>query len=217
MIFNTIEELQLTLKGKGCNKCDLGFQDGLNGCCVSRGNHFSRRMIIGEAPGKMEDATSEPFIGPAGQLMEKIFSSVGLDTNKDFYVTNIVLCRPIAAKWSGKENYTPRPDQRRKCRPYLDGQIDLIRPKIIVSMGKPATEAMLGAKDIKMKDYRGMLIQIPYPPGFGKLTFSPYLFPMYHPAFLLHGQNQPEKNQLARQEMWKDIQKLKEVIVQLKL
>ncbi len=199
--FENLADLQLTLINEGCVACDLGFQEGLNGCCVARGNPLKRRMIIGEAPGRFEDAQSSPFVGPAGILWDKIMLSVGW-TDEDWYITNCVLCRPIAPKGSGKENFTPRVEQRKKCRPYLDAQIRFIRPRVIVTLGKPATETILGHKGIRMGNVHGRKF----------LEGEKIIFPLYHPAFLLHSQKNPQQYQEVRENMWQDIQKLREIV-----
>ena len=201
---DSVAYLKWLLTFEGCKECSLGFQADINGCCVSRGDWNTRRMIIGEAPGETEDWTSfpfTPFTGPAGKLLDQIFSSQGWDTNKDWYLTNIVLCRPIAPEGSGKENLTPQTEQRAKCRPYLDKQLELISPKIIVATGASATSALLGMP-IRMGDYRGKLIRR------GKML----IFPMLHPAALLHAQRTPALYQMYRQQTWEDIQKLKKIV-----
>jgi len=204
--FISLEELRFTLHSEGCKMCSLGFQEGLSGCCVARGNPASKRMIIGEAPGKHEDSQSIPFVGPAGRFLDKIFSSVGFNINTDFYLTNIILCRPIAEKGSGKENYTPRKEQRNRCKPYLDAQINFINPRIIITIGKPATETILGTTSIRMGDYRGKLLT--NIPG----THGALVFPMLHPAAILHAQSQPNIYQLYREQTWQDIQILHAII-----
>lgn len=212
--FQSIQDLKFRLHTGGCRACDLGFQENLNGCCVARGNPESKRMIVGEAPGKHEDAQSEPFVGPAGQLLDKILVSVDLNPDQDFYITNVVLCRPIAAKGSGKENFTPRIQQRNRCRPYLEQQIKLIRPRVIVPLGRPATEAILGLKNIKMGDFRGKEFTIPA----GEFTPEQIrVFPMLHPAAILHAQPQPEKHQLYREQTWEDVKRLKDILVEEEL
>jgi len=218
--FEDLADLQLTLIDEGCRACSLGFQEGLNGCCVSRGNPLKRRMIIGEAPGRFEDAQSSTFVGPAGQLWDKIMESVGW-SDKDWYITNVVLCRPIAPKGSGKENFTPRAEQRNKCYPYLNHQISFIRPKIIVTLGKPATETILGFKGIRIGDYRGRLTWTEVATIHGRYSpvekFYPKVFPMLHPAAILHASSQPEKYELYRQQMWDDIRTLKKLVEEEKL
>lgn len=217
--FESIGDLHLALKEEGCRACSLGFQEGLNGCCVSRGNVTCKRMIVGEAPGKYEDASAVPFSGPAGQLLNQILASVGW-SDEEWYITNVVLCRPIAPKGSGKENYTPRMEQRNRCRPYLEAQIRLISPLIIVPVGKPATEAILGVKGIRMGDYRGKAILHqwnPWPENVIGSTWNIWVFPMLHPAAILHAKSQPEKHQLYREQTWEDIQNLKKLVEEKKL
>lgn len=199
-IFSSLDDIHHYLSMYGCKACDLGFQPSLNGCCVSRGNPLSRRMIIGEAPGKYEDALSSPFTGPAGQLLDRILASVSW-SDHDWYLTNIVLCRPIAPKGSGKENYTPKMEQRRRCRPYLDMQIKMIKPNIILTLGKPAAEAILGPVS-SMGSIRGKSFLYQDIP----------VFPMLHPAAILHASSRPEKYELYREQTWEDIQKLRKIV-----
>jgi uracil-DNA glycosylase len=203
--FTSITEMKTYLSSSGCHRCSLGFQPEINGVCVSRGSETSHRMIIGEAPGKEEDADREPFTGPAGRLMNDIWASVEMSTN-DWYLTNVVLCRPYMPRGSGKENYTPKPSQREKCRHYLNKQIELIQPKIIVTVGAVATEAVCGVKGIKMGDWHGKLLQN-MPGAQGSLVF-----PMYHPACILHSTGNKELYDNYRRETWNDIRKLKDIL-----
>lgn len=196
---NSINELNIVLKQRGCHRCSLGFQSGLNGVCVSRGSRGSKKVILGEAPGRHEDSRSEPFTGPAGQLLNKIWASVGMDTN-DWYVTNTVLCRPIAQPGSGKENYTPRMEQQKQCRPYLDLHLSLLKPEIVVTLGRVATESMLGRVP-SMGSVR----------GFVQERDGIKIFPMLHPAALLRGKG-TERNKQYRQQTWEDIQYLKAIL-----
>lgn len=198
----TLQELVQQLQEPPCTRCNLGLQPGLQGPCISRGEPATGRMLIGEAPGRYEDALSEPFTGPAGQLLDKIFEAVGWDTNADWYLTNVVLCRPIAAQGSGKENFTPKVEQRERCRPFLDKQIELIQPHIIVTVGGVATQALFRVGQVRMKDYRGRLVEID----------GIKVFPMLHPAAILHAQGQPELYSLYRKQTWEDIQKLKQIV-----
>lgn len=195
---HNVLEFTNALTSQGCAACSLGFQPEINGCCVRRGNPYSKFMIIGEAPGKHEDARSKPFIGPAGKLLDKIWESVGWDTN-DWYITNVCLCRPYMPKGSGKENYTPKEEQQQKCRPYLMKQIDLIDPKIIVTLGNVATRALLGEIG-SIGCVRGLIQKEQGRP----------IFPMWHPAYLLRNPNGP-----AKQQTWDDIRKLKQIVEEL--
>jgi DNA polymerase len=199
--FESTAALRHYLHTEGCRRCDLGFQDNINGCCVARGPNDSKRMIVGEAPGKDEDATREPFTGPAGQLLDKIWDRAGLDT-KDWYITNATLCRYVAPWGSGRQNLTAKVEQRKRCKPYLETQIELLQPNIIVTLGRIALEEILQLKGIRMGDYRGRLI-----------TDKNYLvFPMVHPAAILHASSEPQKHLLYRQQTWDDVRKLKGIL-----
>lgn len=201
--FPNIEDFNIKLKLRGCKACSLGFQPEINGVCISRGNPKNRLMIVGECPGKVEDSTSKPFSGPAGVLLDKIWASIEWDTN-DWYITNSCLCRPFMPKGSGRENYTPLKEQLEKCRPFLDRQIELIRPKVIVTLGRIATETVCGVIGITMGKYRGKsLYNMPKAQG-------AIVFPMWHPAYLLRNPNGP-----AKQQTWDDIRKLKQIVEEL--
>ena len=210
--FQSIGELNLILKEQGCRLCSLGFQPEINGCCVSRGSSLTRRMILGEAPGKEEDSCGKPFSGPAGKLMDEIWASVGMSTN-DWYITNVCLCRPYMPRGSGKENFTPKQDQRDKCKIYLNKQIGLVNPRIIVTIGAVALEAILGHK-VVMGEHRGKLQMIRQ--GFyGMLGLEPiWIFPMIHPAAILHCKGDKERYDMYRQQTWDDIRELKRILTE---
>ncbi|NOZ02699.1 MAG: uracil-DNA glycosylase [Deltaproteobacteria bacterium] len=118
----------------GCGGCDLArgrtqtvFGEGAAGCGV---------MFIGEAPGAEEDATGRPFVGPAGQLLDRMIKAMNL-TREECYIANVVKCRPPG-------NVTPNPTQTEACMPYLRRQIELIAPEIIVALGRVAANALTG-------------------------------------------------------------------------
>lgn len=185
----------------GCEGCNLGFQPNINGCCVMRGNHSSKLMIVGEGPGKEEDSKRSPFTGPAGRLLDKIWQSVQMSTD-GWYLTNAVLCRPVAPQQVKKQNLTPKVKQLQKCRPFLRKQIYLLNPKVIVPLGKIATEAVLNSKIPRMGDYRGKLLHV------GERL----VFPMYHPAAILHASRDPEREYELKLATWKDVQRLKSIL-----
>ena len=204
-----IQQVHNILHTQGCRMCSLGFQPNLNGCCVSRGTFDTKKMIIGEAPGKEEDARGAPFTGPAGLLMDRIWNSVGLSTS-DWYITNIVKCRPIAEKGSGKENFTPKVQQRATCKTYIDTEIELLKPRLVVTTGAIATAYILNQSSVRMGDYRGRVLNIP---KFWSGTLNPVMvFPILHPAAILHAKRDPAKHQEYRLLMWQDIQRLKEIL-----
>ena len=104
---------------------------------VSRGNRNAQLFIIGEGPGKNEDETGLPFVGRAGKLLDQILESVGLDSNKDAYISNMVKCRP-------PENRKPSIDEVDSCNPWLKEQLRIVNPKITLLVGATALEGILG-------------------------------------------------------------------------
>ena len=118
------EELaDIKIKCENCQKCALS--KSRTQIVFSAGVPNPKLMLIGEAPGFWEDKKGEPFVGKAGQLLDKIFASVGLSRQKDVYICNTIKCRP-------PENRDPLPEEKEACREYLDAQIKIINPKTII-------------------------------------------------------------------------------------
>ncbi len=134
------------------------------------GNPKARLVLIGEGPGATEDATGQPFVGQAGQLLNSILEAIELK-REDVYITNIVKCRP-------PQNRKPLPDEVAACIPYLHRQIALIRPKVIMALGGTAGEALLGVRK-SLGDLRGKVH------SYGGIP----LLVTYHPAALLRNPN----------------------------
>lgn len=196
------------MRKHGCDGCELGCQKEFRAPVVFRGNPEAKRMIIGEAPGKDEDKEGLPFVGPAGQLLDKIFLSVGWLTSKDFYLGNVVKCRPVAPASSYKQNLTPTEAHRSKCKPYIEREIDAIQPSVVVLLGKTAAASLLGqVRSQPMYKIAGKVYS---------RTRWPHtaFFVMYHPAALLHSQAFPDKHKQLREATWKHIQLLKEVAME---
>lgn len=189
----------------GCSGCELGCQPNFIAPVVFRGNPTKKKMIIGEAPGFYEDKQGLPFTGPAGQLMDKIWASVGWNTNEDWYLGNVVKCRPVAPPGSGKQNLTPTTQHRKKCRPYIEQEIRAIKPHTVVLVGASAAKSILNRTDITMKKSAGRVYVSKEFPEVG-------FFVMYHPAYLLHSQNYPDKYMEVRKKMWEDIQLLRKLV-----
>lgn len=167
-----------------CHRCDLG--KTRTHAVVGRGSLKAPIMIIGEGPGQHEDETGLPFVGRAGQLLEKILESVKLDSEKDVYISNIIKCRPPG-------NRTPTADEMEACRPYLLEQIRLIDPKIILLTGASAVKGLTGDKRGITK-IRGQWLEWE-----GQLCM-----PILHPAYLLRN---PSRDQGSpKWLMWQDIQ-----------
>ncbi|MEW6496448.1 MAG: uracil-DNA glycosylase [Cyanobacteriota bacterium] len=167
-----------------CHRCDLG--NNRTHAVVGRGNLKAPIMIIGEAPGQNEDETGLPFVGKAGQLLEKILASVKLDSEQDVYICNVNKCRPPG-------NRVPTADEIAACKPYLLEQIRLVDPKIILLTGATAVKGLIGDKRGITK-IRGSWIEWE-----GRLCM-----PILHPAYLLR--NPSRERGSPKWLMWQDIQ-----------
>ncbi|MCA9587549.1 MAG: uracil-DNA glycosylase [Myxococcales bacterium] len=167
-----------------CTKCALA--PTRNQTVFSRGNPEAALCIIGEAPGADEDAQGLPFVGRAGQLLDKMVGAMGLDPERDVYVCNIIKCRP-------PENRRPEPDEIATCIPYLHEQLAAVSPRVIVAMGNTAVGALLGTK-IGITKLRGQWKLYK-----GKVP----VMPTYHPSYLLRPSAQQRE---AKKQAWDDLQ-----------
>ena len=131
-------------------------------------------MLIGEGPGETEDLMGRPFIGRAGQLLDKMIGAIGL-AREDVYICNTVKCRPTLPGTRGPRNRAPEPDEMANCRPFLDEQIDIIRPHVILALGAPAAKSFLG-RDFQITKMRGRWYEGPH--GIA-------LMATFHPAYVL--------------------------------
>ena len=177
-----------------CNKCSL---------CKTRTNTvFSagipnhKLMLIGEAPVYYEDKQGEPFVGKAGQLLDRIFASVGLSRQKDVYICNTIKCRP-------PENRDPLPEEKEACKEFLEAQINILKPRIILLCGRVAVQSILntnqGITKIRGKWFEG--------PNMSKVM------PIFHPSYLLR--NDSREKGSPKWLMWQDIQEIKRVYFQM--
>jgi DNA polymerase len=132
------------------------------------GNPSAEVMFIGEGPGYYEDKQGEPFVGAAGQLLTKLLGEIGL-RRQDVYIANVVKCRPPG-------NRDPLPDEIESCRPFLAGQLDNIRPRVVVTLGNFATRVILD-RQVSISRVRGQRFEVD-----GRTVI-----PTYHPAAILHG------------------------------
>ncbi|MEB3357418.1 MAG: uracil-DNA glycosylase [Synechococcales bacterium] len=167
-----------------CHRCDLGATR--THAVVGRGNPQADIMIVGEGPGQNEDETGLPFVGKAGQLLEKILDSVRLSSEADVYICNIVKCRPPG-------NRAPTTQEMDACRPYLLEQIRVVDPKLILLTGASAVKGLTGDKRGITK-IRGQWIE-----WNGRLCM-----PIFHPAYLLRNQSRDKGS--PKWLMWQDIQ-----------
>lgn len=167
-----------------CHRCGLG--NTRTHAVVGRGNLKAPIMVVGEAPGQNEDETGLPFVGKAGQLLEKILASVKLDTEKDVYISNVNKCRP-------PENRVPTTEEMDACKPYLMEQIRLVDPKIILLTGATAVKGVIGDKR-GITQIRGKWMEWD-----GRLCM-----PIFHPSYLLR--NPSREVGSPKWLMWQDIQ-----------
>ncbi|MBN2455529.1 MAG: uracil-DNA glycosylase [Sedimentisphaerales bacterium] len=171
-----------------CHKCELA--STRTNAVPGQGNPQARIFFIGEAPGADEDAQGQPFVGRAGQLLDKIITAMGL-RRQDVYIGNILKCRP-------PDNRDPRPEEVISCLPYLQQQIELINPEIIVALGAHAARTLLETNK-PIGQLRGRFQQ--YYPGLGKAAIK--LMATYHPAYLLRSYSHEN-----RARVWEDMKKV---------
>ena len=146
-----IELEQLKTEYSSCEMCSLcPKKSGINGVVKSSGP-VSSLAIIGEAPGADEDAAGEPFVGRAGKMLDKLLEGAKIKRHQVF-ITNAVKCRPTQN--NGKKNRTPTVDECESCRPWLYRELELVRPKVIVTLGKVSTESVLALpKNFTLGEY----------------------------------------------------------------
>lgn len=166
-------------KLQGCRRCKLC--EGRSTIVFGAGNPRADLVVIGEGPGADEDAQGKPFVGRAGQLLTRMLASVDL-ARDEVYITNAVKCRPPG-------NRNPEPDELGACAPFLAAQLGAIEPKVILSLGSVATQALLGTRE-PIGKLRGRI----HPYG------SAVLIPTFHPAFLLRNPGQEYKRMA-----WEDL------------
>lgn len=189
---NKLNYEQLNEKAQKCRKCVLSktrtkvvFGHGPVPCDL---------MLIGEGPGEQEDLSGLPFVGRAGQLLTQILASIGIDREKDIYITNIVKCRP-------PQNRAPQSDETEACYPYLESQIKLIRPKLLLLAGAPSTKVVL-KNDEPMSKIRGQWFKL------AGTDIS--VMPIFHPSYLLRN---PSKDKGSPKWLtWEDMKEVRNAL-----
>lgn len=146
-MYHTWDELNTACSG--CRKCELC--ETRHNVVVGVGSPSAEVMFIGEGPGENEDLQGEPFVGRAGKLLDKMLAAVDLDRNTNIYIANIVKCRP-------PKNRDPKPEEQEMCIDWLRNQVKLIRPKIIVCLGRIAAARIIKS-DIKITREHGQFIE----------------------------------------------------------
>jgi DNA polymerase len=173
---------------KNCQKCSLC--ETRTQTVFSSGVPNNKIMLIGEAPGYYEDKSGEPFVGKAGQLLDKILESQGFSRKENIYICNTIKCRP-------PENRNPLPEEKAACKEFLDAQLEFLKPRIILLCGGVAAESML-EKPQGITKIRGKWFEGPY---------ESKMMPIFHPSYLLR--NDSREKGSPKWLMWQDIQVIK--------
>ena len=185
------EELnEIKQKCLNCEKCSLSktrtnvvFSDGIPN---------SKLVLVGEAPGYWEDQKGLPFVGKAGQLLDKIFECVNLSREQNVYICNTIKCRP-------PDNRYPLEDEKQACKEYLDKQLEILKPKIILICGSVALQSLLpnigGITKVRGKWFEG--------------PYGAKMMPIFHPSYLLR--NDSREKGSPKWLTWQDIKEVKRV------
>jgi len=178
----SLEELRHILGD--CTRC--GLHRERTHIVFGEGNPGADLVFVGEGPGRDEDRVGRPFVGEAGRLLTRIIQAMGLE-RKDVYICNVVKCRP-------PRNRDPEPDEARACGPFLEKQLEILKPRVICTLGRTAGTALLGDRFLTTRDrgrwseYKGVRVM-----------------PTYHPAYLL-------RNEDAKRPVWEDVKKIMKVL-----
>ena len=172
-----------------CTRCPLS--QGRKHTVLGEGNPKSPLMLVGEGPGEQEDLTGRPFVGAAGQLLDRMLDAIGL-SRQSVYICNVVKCRP-------PQNRTPQPDEMSACMGYLRQQFVLVRPKIILCLGSTPSRAILDP-EIRITRQRGQW----------QLRRGVWIMPTYHPAALIYDSSK-------KRDSWQDLKRVREKLIELEL
>jgi len=183
----TYEMFASRLGAYDCRRCALCA--GRSRIVVDRGNPAAAILIVSERPGVHEDQQGQAFVGRSGELLDKILAAIGIDANRDTLITNIVKCK-------GEEDRAPSSQEATACLPFLDRQIALVRPRVVLLLGSVALQWMdPGRRNFTMEEEAGRLFTLQRYPGVQFMV-------LYHPAFLL-------RDPRRKRDMWEHVQRLK--------
>jgi DNA polymerase len=182
----TLDELRAIVAGfEGCALKSMAKK-----LVFADGDPKARLMFVGEAPGREEDLEGLPFVGPSGRLLDRMLQAIGLDRTK-VYIANIIPWRPPG-------NRDPSPQETQTCLPFIQRQIELVDPDVLVCLGRPSTAALLGIND-GIKRTRGRWFT--YHTGTREIR----AMPTFHPAFLL-------RSPLEKRHVWRDLLAIKKAL-----
>ncbi len=175
---HALDWAQLKSSASACTACVL--HGSRKQAVLGVGDEKAEWLFVGEGPGAEEDERGEPFVGQAGKLLDNMLTAIALQRGNNVYIANVVKCRPPG-------NRTPEPEEAHACEPYLTRQIELIRPRLIVALGKVAAQNLLGV-EATLASLRGRIHQYRNTP----------LIVTYHPAYLL-------RNLVDKSKSWEDL------------
>jgi uracil-DNA glycosylase family 4 len=173
----------LRRQAAGCTACPLA--QGRHSVVFGEGDPHARLMLVGEAPGQQEDEQGRPFVGAAGQLLDRILAAADI-ARGEVFITNTVMCRPPG-------NRVPTEEERATCRPYFDRKMALIRPRLVVLLGATAAQQVLGP-DVRITRDRGRPVER------DGVTYVP----TFHPAALL-------RDPAKKRPVWEDMQRVRDM------
>lgn len=186
LLWNSLPEVEQAAK-----KCrDCGLCETRQNVVFYRGNPQAKLMIIGEGPGQHEDETGRPFVGRAGQLLDKILEAGHIDRENEVYICNVVKCRP-------PNNRVPQKDEAEACRKFLNAQLHFIQPPLIMLAGATSVQAILQVKD-PISRIRGRWFD---------WEFGAKVMPVFHPSYLLR--NDSKEVGSPKWHMWQDIKEVR--------
>jgi uracil-DNA glycosylase family 4 len=164
-----------------CHRC--GLRDQAHHVVFGEGAPAARVVLVGEGPGAEEDRQGRPFVGAAGQLLDRMLQAIGMTRTQHVYILNVVKCRPPG-------NRVPTEDEQAACRPHLDAQLTILNPSIVVLLGSTALKAFFGPKS-RISEMRGQWLH----------DHDRWVMPTYHPAALL-------RNPAWKRASWEDLKKV---------
>lgn len=178
-----------------CQKCPRGL--ARSHIVVDRGNPDAHILLVSERPGDQEDALGRAFVGRSGELLDRIMASIGLDTNRDLLIVNVVKCK-------AETDRAPTAAEAEACLPYLRRQIELMNPRVLILLGGVALKYLAkGHEEFSLEKEAGRFFTVPEFPGISLLV-------LYHPAFLLRD---PRK----KADMWEHVKRLRAFLIQERL
>ena len=193
MLYNHAMFEELETIRHDCEKCqDCSLYKTRTNIVFSDGIPNNKLVLVGEAPGYWEDVKGKPFVGKAGQLLDKIFECVGLSREKDVYICNTLKCRP-------PDNRNPLPNEKEACKKYLDKQLEILKPKIIIICGSVALNSLLPSESSITRS-RGKWFDGIY---------DSKMMPIFHPSYLLR--NDSREKGSPKWLTWQDIKEIKRV------